>query len=99
MPAHAGSNIIYGAIPNVKGYFRHFSNFFIKMAPRLGRQWVLAAAAGVVAAATGVVVGVGTHIVVAAAAEQDEQNNDPADVAAAEAIVTHRRYLQIVFSG
>ena len=61
-----------------------------------GILYTLAAAAVVVATAVIAAV-VGAHQrIVATAAEQNQQNDDPAQIATAEAIVTHRRYLQEV---
>ena len=61
----------------------------------------LAAAAIVIAAVVVAVViaaVAAAQAVVAAAAEQDEQNDDPAAVTAKETVITHKEYLQIVFS-
>ena len=52
-------------------------------------------AAGVIALAA-TAAAVAHPVVVAAAAEQNQQDDDPAQIATAEAIVTHRRYLQEV---
>ena len=58
----------------------------------------LAAAAVVVAAAAAVVAA--DQAVVATAAEQNQQNDDPANVAATEPVIIHRKYLQVEdFSG
>ena len=55
------------------------------------------AAAAVVVTATVIAAAVAAEEgVVAAAAEQNQQDDDPAQIATAEAIVTHRRYLQEV---
>ena len=54
---------------------------------------ILAAAAVVVATAVVIAV-VGVVAVVAAAAEQNQQNDNPAHIATAKAIVTHRKYLR-----
>ena len=55
-----------------------------------------AAAVIVVAAVVAATVIAAEEGVVAAAAEQNQQDDDPAQIATAEAIVTHRRYLQEV---
>ena len=62
-----------------------------------GILYTLAAAAVVVATAViAAVVAAKQSAVVATAAEQNQQDDDPAQIATAEAIVTHRRYLQEV---
>ena len=61
----------------------------------LGLLYTLAA--GVVAvAATAAVAAAHPAAVIAAATEQNQQNDDPAQIAATETVITHRRYLQEV---
>ena len=67
------------------------------MAPRLGRQicrGLTATAAITVAAA----VITAAQRIATAIAEQDDQQDDPAQIATAEIIVTHNRYLQILMA-
>ena len=54
----------------------------------------LAAAAVVVAAATIVLVVAAAQAVIATAAEQDQKDDDPANVATAETVIIHSKYLQ-----
>ena len=65
--------------------------------PGWGAHFSLAAAAAIVVAAA-VVAAPQAVIAAAAIAEQDDQQNDPADVAAAEIIITHSSYLQDFFT-
>ena len=58
---------------------------------------MLAAAIGVVAA-TAAAVAAEQRAVVAATAEQNQQNDDPAQIATAQTVVTHRKYLPEVIA-
>ena len=53
-------------------------------------------AAGVVAIAATAIVAAQPAAVITAAAEENQQNDDPAQIAAAQTVVTHKTYLQEV---
>ena len=77
------------------------SKFALQWAKRKGApvgapKIYLAAAAAIVVAAA--VIAAPQAVVAAAVAQQENQNDDPADVAAAEIIVTHITYLQKFFT-